>query len=168
MGTKKTTTKKSPTGAPLGNPLKFFREGGEKRKAMFKHGGYNVPNNSLPRKDNGGPGSGMGRMAADDAAFDALMNQPSTPTMRELIGNSNSTKMGPYGNTTPGQIYKKPSYREYGNQNTTPPDTVRMKDLNIGDFSPAPRGGKGFGNTTPGEITTPLIRKKGGSVKRKK
>ena len=29
-------TKKSPTGAPTGNPLKFFREGGEKIKAMFK------------------------------------------------------------------------------------------------------------------------------------
>jgi hypothetical protein len=53
---KKTTTKKSPTGAPLGNPLKFFREGGEKTKAMFKNGGYNVPKNSLPKKYNGGPG----------------------------------------------------------------------------------------------------------------
>ena len=40
---KKTTTKKSPTGAPLGNPLKFFREGGEQIKAMFKKGGYNTP-----------------------------------------------------------------------------------------------------------------------------
>jgi len=35
----KKTTKKSPTGAPLGNPLKFFREGGEKIKTMFKKGG---------------------------------------------------------------------------------------------------------------------------------
>ena len=47
MGTKKTTTKKSPTGAPLGNPLKFFREAGEKRKAMFKNGG-------LSKKEPGG------------------------------------------------------------------------------------------------------------------
>lgn len=38
------------------HPLTFFREEGEKRKAMFKKGGYNVPVNSLPKKDNGGPG----------------------------------------------------------------------------------------------------------------
>ena len=161
MATKKTQVKKSPTGAPLGNPLKFFREGGEKTKAMFKHGGYNVPKNSLPRKDNGG-GSGMGRMAADDAAFDALMNQPSAPTMRELIGNSNSTKMGPYGNTTPGRI----PLREYGNQNTTPPDTT-MSSMIPNPPIPTP-GSSGVFKTTPGHIT-PLIRnKKGGSVKKKK
>ena len=76
----KNKTKKSPTGAPLGNPLKYFREGGEKRMAAYKKGGYNVPKNSLPRRDNGGPGSGMGRMAADDAAFDAMMAQPSPRT----------------------------------------------------------------------------------------
>jgi hypothetical protein len=67
-------TKKSPTGAPLGNPLKFFREGGEKIKTMFKKGGYNTPTQSLPKKYNGG--SGMGRMAADDAAYESMMGTP--------------------------------------------------------------------------------------------
>ena len=60
------------------HPLTFFREEGEKRKAMFQKGGYNIPKNELPKKFNGGPGSGMGRMAADDAAFDAIMNPPTS------------------------------------------------------------------------------------------
>lgn len=34
------------------HPLTFFREEGEKRKAMFQKGGYNVP---LQKKNNGGP-----------------------------------------------------------------------------------------------------------------
>jgi hypothetical protein len=154
MATKKTTIKKSPTGAPLGNPLKFFRESGEKTKAMFKHGGYNVPKNSLPRKDNGG-GSGMGRMAADDAAFDALMNQSSAPV------RASRPPGGPYGNTTPGHI----PLRDYGSQNTTPPDTT-MNSMIPNPPIPTP-GSSGVFKTTPGHVT-PLIRKKGGAIKRKK
>ena len=83
MGTKKTTTKKSPTGAPLGNPLKFFREGGEKRKAMFKNGGYNVPKNSLPKKFMGGPGDELTSGPLDentskylDARYPGRSNKP--------------------------------------------------------------------------------------------
>ena len=114
---KKTTTKKSPTGAPLGNPFKFFREGGEKTKAMFKNGGYNVPKNSLPKKYNGGPGSGMGRMAADDAAFDAMMATSPTPpaspdtTMRSMFPNPPIPTPGSRGElpTTPGHLNMKPS-----------------------------------------------------------
>ena len=66
------------------HPLTFFREEGEKRKAMFQKGGYNIPKNELPKKFNGGPGSGMGRMAADDAAFDAIMNPPNKPASSSL------------------------------------------------------------------------------------
>ena len=66
------------------HPLTFFREEGEKRKAMFQKGGYNIPKNELPKKFNGGPGSGMGRMAADDAAFDAMMNPPNKPASSTL------------------------------------------------------------------------------------
>ena len=83
----KKTTKKSPTGAPLGNPLKFFREGGEKIKTMFKHGGYNVPTQSLTKKYNGG--SGMGDMYAADQAYDSMTDTPTpvaptTPMMSRL------------------------------------------------------------------------------------
>ena len=52
---KKSKQKMGPLGNPLGDPLKFFREGGEQRKAMFKNGGYKVPQqNSLPKKNMGG------------------------------------------------------------------------------------------------------------------
>jgi hypothetical protein len=83
----KNKTKKSPTGAPLGNPLKYFREGGEKTKAMFKKGGYNTPTQELKKAQYGDAGSGMGRMAADDAAFDAMMSQSaSQPRMSAPAG----------------------------------------------------------------------------------
>ena len=62
------------------NPLEFFRKSAEARQKAFKTGGANVPKQSLPKKYNGGPGSGMGRMYSDDQAYDALMNTP-TPTV---------------------------------------------------------------------------------------
>ncbi len=48
------------------NPLKFFNAMNEARQKLVK-------------KSMGGPGSGMGRMAADDAAFEAMMTLPKTP-----------------------------------------------------------------------------------------
>ena len=36
------------------HPLTFFRESNEKRKAAYKKGGYAVPKNSLPKKQDGG------------------------------------------------------------------------------------------------------------------
>jgi len=152
MATKKTETKKSPTGAPLGNPLKFFREGGEKIKAMYKKGGYNTP---LQRKDNGG-GSGIGSMYAADQAFESMMNPPvSTPKPSKPVSSD------PYGNTTPGKI----NPRSYSYKNTTPPDSVNVRDLVPPNLGPIEGGG--FGDTNSGRIT-PLIRKKGGAIKRKK
>ena len=159
---KKTTTKKSPTGAPLGNPLKYFREGGEKRKAMFKNGGYNVPNNSLPRKDNGGPGSGMGRMYLDDLANEAMMVESSRPTAPVKKSSYKDTPM----DSLFGVVPKRSSYKEYGNQNTTPPDTT-MKSMIPNPPIPTP-GSSGVFKTTPGQITPLNRNKKGGSVKRKK
>jgi hypothetical protein len=55
MGTK---NKKGPLGqdaSHMGNPMKAFREGGEKRKAMYKHGGHNPPKGYLPKRFMGGP-----------------------------------------------------------------------------------------------------------------
>jgi len=48
------------------NPLKFFNAMNEARQKLVK-------------KSMGGPGSGMGRMAADDAAFEAMMTLPKPP-----------------------------------------------------------------------------------------
>ena len=148
----KKTTKKSPTGAPLGNPLKFFREGGEKIKTMFKKGGYNTPTQSLPKATKGramrdmdkylspdpvgrergdGPGPyanpytpkpNYGPMTEEEAMFresgkpnfsngPTVVNTPSSSpigmgnTTMKRLGVPNPGKVGPYGNTTSGQIY---------------------------------------------------------------
>jgi hypothetical protein len=45
-------------------------------KTMMKSGGTK----KLVKKGMGGPGSGMGRMAADDAAYDSMMATPATTT----------------------------------------------------------------------------------------
>ena len=59
------------------NPLKFFND--NKDMAYKKAGGEMAAyKKSLNKLRNGGPGSGMGRMAADDAAFDAMMNPPAS------------------------------------------------------------------------------------------
>ena len=175
---KKTTTKKSPTGAPLDNPLKFFREGGEKRKAMFKNGGYNVPKNTLPRKDNGGPGSGMGRMAADDAAFDAMINESSAPVSTPQASRPIPSR--PYGPMN-GRMNIDNPMRSPG---SGPSDSLSIK----GNYGPPPGMGKTtmkssgvpdtfkvgpYGNTTSGQIYIPEeknggIMKKGGATKAKK
>lgn len=46
-------------------------------KTMMKSGGTK----KLVKKGMGGPGSGMGRMAADDAAYDSMMATPETKPM---------------------------------------------------------------------------------------
>ena len=56
MATK--SNKKGPLGqdpSHMGNPMKAFREGGQKRMAAYKKGGYNTPTqNALPKKNMGG------------------------------------------------------------------------------------------------------------------
>lgn len=56
MATK--SNKKGPLGqdpSHMGNPMKAFREGGQKRMAAYKKGGYNTPTqNALPKKYMGG------------------------------------------------------------------------------------------------------------------
>jgi len=120
----KKTTKKSPTGAPLGNPLKFFREGGEKIKTMFKTGGYNVPTQSLPKASNGNPlltGSRypkpVGRERGDGPSYNPYTLKPKYGPMTEeaamlqnsgnpdfsqgpRVMNTPSPGGGLYGNTT--------------------------------------------------------------------
>lgn len=174
----KKTTKKSPTGAPLGNPLKFFREGGEKIKTMFKKGGYNTPTQSLPKKNNGGPGSGMGSMYSADQAYDALMNTPTPTVVRPIMAPPSPKRLPPildspdslgtppipggrYGNTTKGQIESYGPPRGMGN--------TTMKSLGV----PNPGRVGPYGNTTSGQIYMPEeknggMMKKGGATKAKK
>jgi hypothetical protein len=48
------------------NPITFFRKANEARQKLVK-------------KSMGGPGSGIGRMAANDIAYDSMMNQTTEP-----------------------------------------------------------------------------------------
>ena len=87
---KKTTTKKSPTGAPLGNPLKFFREGGEQIKAMFKKGGYNTPVQKLIKAQPG----------LETSNLTAPVNEAGNPLRANVgIGNLDLGYSGKVGTT---------------------------------------------------------------------
>jgi hypothetical protein len=139
----KNKTKKSPTGAPLGNPLKYFREGGEKTKAMFKKGGYNTPTQELKKAQYGDAGSGMGRMAADDAAFDAMMATPATkPTLDPVVAAklAEASAAAARRSAIQDQIMKAPA------NVITPTRNTQLENYG----------------------TSPYKNKKGGSVKRKK
>ena len=73
------------------NPLKFFND--NKDMAYKKAGGEMAAyKKSLNKLRNGGPGSGMGRMAADDAAFDAMMNQPTSSPRTSPYPSSESAR----------------------------------------------------------------------------
>ena len=96
---KKTTTKKSPTGAPLGNPLKFFREGGEQIKAMFKKGGYKVPVQKLIKAQYGriyqGPLTETNTKKLDTGfPSTAPVTIPSAPNEANLIRGFNRFENG--------------------------------------------------------------------------
>lgn len=108
----KKTTKKSPTGAPLGNPLKFFREGGEKIKTMFKTGGYNVPTQSLPKASNGNPlltGSRypkpVGREFGDGPSYNPYTPKPKYGPMTEEESMKVNFPNGPTVMNTPMDPY---------------------------------------------------------------
>ena len=176
----KKTTKKSPTGAPLGNPLKFFREGGEKIKTMFKTGGYNVPTQSLPKANKGRAMRDMDKYLYAD------------PVGRERVDGP-----GPYANPyTPKPNYgpiteEEAMFRESGKPNfsngpivvNTPSSSPRgmgnttMKPRRpiVDPMRVMPNTGKvgPYGNTTEGPIGSYEeknggMMKKGGATKSKK
>jgi hypothetical protein len=156
------------------HPLTFFREEGEKRKAMFQKGGYNIPKNELPKKFNGGPGSGMGRMAADDAAFDAMMNQPtSSPRtspypspesarskLAELAAQANTIAMQ-NSNSQNVNIANAALLDKINNEKPFIPKPSSVSQGSTREQMRRPEQMRGFN-------ATPIKNKKGGSVGRKK
>jgi hypothetical protein len=103
--------KMGPLGTPLGNPLAYFNSLKGKTKTE--------PKQTLIKAQKGRSGSGMGSMAADDAAFDAMMNPPtSTP-----IHNGRVDEPSPYRKNFPWEGFEKrapinlpvplPSFRPY-------------------------------------------------------
>jgi len=141
----KKTTKKSPTGAPMGNPLKFFREGGEKIKTMFKTGGYNVPTQSLPKAN-------KGRAMRDMDKY--LVPEP--------VGRERGDGSGPYGNPYTLKPKYGPMTEEAAMlQNSGNPDFLQgPRVMN----TPSPGGGF-YGNTTMKNIN-PYQEKNGGMMKK--
>jgi hypothetical protein len=141
----KKTTKKSPTGAPLGNPLKFFREGGEKIKTMFKTGGYNVPTQSLPKANKGRAMRDMDKYLSPDP-----------------VGRERGDGPGPYANPyTPKPNYgpiteEEAMFRESGKPNFSNGPIV----VNTPSSSP-----RGMGNTTIKEVGS-YQEKNGGMMKK--
>jgi hypothetical protein len=120
------------------NPLTFFRQESEKRKAMYQKGGYNMPTQNLPKAQDGSS-SGMGRMAADDAAFEAMNpNQ----ALQEVAG----------------------SLQKNQRLNSVQSQAARLKDNEIFKMNNAyPQW-----RSTPEGGLIPVKQKKGGAVKRKK
>lgn len=84
MATK--SNKKGPLGQEssyMGNPMKAFREGGQKKIDAYRKGGYNTPINGIPKKAMGG---------GDDPVKSSTSKQPKL---------SSVTMANPYAKTNP-------------------------------------------------------------------
>ena len=100
MATK--SNKKGPVGQDpyhMGNPMKAFREGGQKRMAAYKKGGYNTPTqNALPKRYMGG----------DDPMNPSGMTRPniSSPDMSNpfVKGNGLNNAMNNRPSVTPRPV----------------------------------------------------------------
>lgn len=176
MATKKTKTKKSPTGAPLGNPLKFFREGAEKIKAMYKKGGYNTPNqNSLPKKFMGGPDDTTNPSTSQSPSSTVSTQTTPYETKKQKIlgiiptGNTVQTRYGDE-RVWKGDKFNQTNFKEtqvldkegqIKKSNKTPVTNQPLYNKKI-----EPSINANTMQTTEG--TTPYFNKKGGSAKRKK
>jgi hypothetical protein len=154
---KQNSVKKSPTGAPLGNPLKFFREGGEQRKAMFKKGGYNMPTQNLPKAQDGRV---QGPMTENQSKIKDLLNsQPPIPQAPrssaydkyDAVNKDRLNKAQANQNMLLNQINTAPK------PNMSKPASMQ-NDMFNNDFYR-------LNNTYPNSMPE---RKKGGSVKTKK
>lgn len=176
----KKTTKKSPTGAPLGNPLKFFREGGEKIKTMFKTGGYNTPTQSLPKANKGRAMRDMdkylypepvGRERGDGPSYNPYISKPNYGPMTEEESMKANFPNGPTVMNTPSS-----SRRGMANATIKQPrpivDPMRVvPNPGSGDNG----NGFGYGNTTMKHVPNYIpeeknggMMKKGGATKAKK
>lgn len=147
------------------HPLKVFND--NKAMAYKKAGGEMAAyKKSLNKFSNGGPGSGMGRMAADDAAFDAMMNPPNKPASSSL---SPETARLLAAKASKGQNTLM-NTNDTNSQNVDLTNAMLSRMKNTAPLMSKPPGVReGF---TPEQMhrfnATPIKNKKGGAVKRKK
>jgi hypothetical protein len=137
------------------NPLKFFND--NKDKAYKKAGGEMAAfKKSLKRMDNGG-GSGMGRMAKDDAAFDAMMNPSTASPSTSSFPSPESARLLLAAQAAKDAMTMQGS----GSQNVNIANAARLAE--IGNEPPVMGKPPGVREENLGDW-----HKKGGSVRRKK
>lgn len=140
------------------NPLKFFNDAKAARNKSFKLGGVNVPTQSLPKKYNGGPGSGMGSMYAADQAYDSMMSEPAPTVVRRTPKMIDPRKYTPNPKTM-SSMFKDPG--SLG----TPPTPEDLKNMKLYNSGPA---NTTMENINPYQEKDGGMMKKGGTTKTKK
>jgi hypothetical protein len=123
------------------NPLKVFND--NKAMAYKKAGGEMAAFKKSLKKAQDGGGSGIGRMAADDAAYDSMMATPATkPTLDPVVAAklAEASAAAARRSAIQDQIMKAPA------NVITPTRNTQLENYG----------------------TSPYKNKKGGSVKRKK
>lgn len=172
MATK--NNKKGPLGQDasyMGNPLKAFREGGEKRKAMYKNGGYNTPNTALPKRFEGGPEDPYD----PNAARTTLTTSPYETKKQKILGiiPTGNTVQTRYGDerswNTGGKGFQQTQFKE---KNVIDPSGKIKKSSRtpIDDMNYSKNTDHYYdaGSMQIAQNATPYFNKKGGSVKSKK
>jgi hypothetical protein len=139
------------------NPLTFFRQESEKRKAMYQKGGYNMPTQNLPKAQDGrvqGPLNEADQKNAE-GFINRIMDTGSSSTLKHYTPSPNSPDQT---SKRLNSIYQM--VRDESDFNTNP------------EASKFPYGKtdswKGIPYAKPGMKKGGPVKKKGGSVRAKK
>jgi hypothetical protein len=138
------------------NPLKTFND--NVAMAHMKAGGQMKAYNKYLKKLQGGGGSGMGRMAADDAAFENMLNQyPASPPAKPNLTPPAGTP-SVYSSVNPSTAMQKIMSM------SKPEGVIGTQSM---QSTPAPRQ---RANTLNMSVPTssPYKQRRGGAVKNKK
>ena len=143
------------------NPLKSFND--SVAMAHMKAGGQMKAYNKYLKKLQGGGGSGMGRMAADDAAFENMLNQyPASPPAKPNLTPAAGTP-SVYSSVNPSADMQKISSILSQSEGVIGNSNDRMKVLN--DRMKETMSKAAY---APPMQAVPYKQKKGGAVKTKK
>lgn len=172
MATK--SNKKGPLGqdaSHMGNPLRAFRDGGQKRVAAYKTGGHNAPKSALPKRFEGGPEDSYD----PNAARTTVTTSPYETKKQKILGiiptgNTIQTRYGDERSwNTGGKGFQQTQFKE---KNVVGADGTIKKSVKspIDDMSYSKKTDPYYeaGSMQTAQNATPYFNKKGGSVKSKK